>query len=174
MGASPGFDPANKRRYLAIPILRAKSTTPVSETQVENYLLSLANSTCAGESDGMIAGVPVLKKHVEDFDPAEGKTITITTWRAPSLGCRILRQILVASGGVDADSRHELDTLSIRLGEPDSSLMEYPADYAERPPSSHQEELARLEGKTISERLKDTGNRADARYRAARETLGWK
>ncbi|HUQ95695.1 MAG TPA: hypothetical protein VM120_28715 [Bryobacteraceae bacterium] len=85
-------------------------------------------------------------------------------WVSPELGCIALKkEVLMTVNG--AEQKSEVVLKSLRIGEPDPALFNVPRDFAETLPSKVLEGIEAFNGRQCSQCLKNTGSRADARYK---------
>jgi hypothetical protein len=94
-------------------------------------------------------------------------TTTAEDWFAPSLGCFVLENHAEYWGADGVlKSRFQRLTVSLIIGEPDSSFFIVPADFVEAPPSAL--EMRRLPSSAgVPDSVRERWKRDDARYYAA-------
>lgn len=131
-------DISAKQRIHIVPFGQSKSTYPLTDEQANREVRQPATE-CSGQSAGTLLGYEVLRvsevtvgtdKLGESFDKIE----TIQ-WRAPALNCLSLRTETTFYKGGNVRQREIQSYVTLREGEPDSSLFEIPKDYTERLPS---------------------------------------
>lgn len=111
-------------------------TTPVSCESLWDRLAGHMEST-------EYLGFRVLKHIVEPSKNEPNRDWLLERWMAPDLNCHPLRVVIwdIAADG-SRKPRSVREAASVVLGEPDPKLFEIPADYAERPPSEAEREMA--------------------------------
>lgn len=89
----------------------------------------------------------------------------ITDYRAPALGCVLLKQesdLLSANGALV--TRKLTEATAVSKGEPDPARFVVPQQYREAPPSEVHEAELRYRGEQNTDCARSTGARADERY----------
>jgi hypothetical protein len=147
------------------------TTYPMTPSTVDHYRSA---PTCAKNDASdvqSLLGFAVLHS-TSDF-PATGRLIRKETWRAPSLNCLALKEVI--SGGPNANElrvKTVKEALSITFGDPPSELFSIPQSYTERSPAAKREErLKRFPVLANPACLRQTIKRAEQAYNRSREQL---
>ncbi|NWG13877.1 MAG: hypothetical protein HXY20_10120 [Acidobacteria bacterium] len=143
--------PQRKSVVVSYPI-KAVSTTWYSREAVQAYIQKPHDPTCNNHPElveeaqhemgilgtGSFHGVSVVK-HVRETEEA-----IIETWESPECSCEaVLTRATWRNPDGTVQGTTEQIATAIHLGEPDPSLFEIPADFAEKPPSVVANETSR-------------------------------
>jgi hypothetical protein len=162
----------------AYDLSNAKSTMKLSDDEVAAHQSDryTPESDCARTATGWPTDsrmIPVVtgREKIAGIDTIKLKSGNTVSWRAPTLGCEIVKYIMTFETGSVSVHRPS----KIIVGEPDESLFMIPANYTEGPPSqafamefNHRQVLQGLAIKPLAAAAEHTFQTHDQQYNSHR------